>query len=155
MEILSVMPPSSPVLQPHPRAWAILLAVAFVALVIIFAVNESLYHDLNRYSAPLPSPPPIKVASSVRVNVDFGGGKVRAFRGTVPNGISAFVALSASANAGHFAVRTDAQGLVTTIAGLNSENGKSWHVYINNAHVSDVPGNLDVKAGDTLTFRYE
>lgn len=138
----------------HPGSWP-LVAVAFLAAVaFIFLQNESFHRDYARYVAVPPSPS-IASLHFVRLTIEFEDGRRRAFEGAYGSGMSALAALRGSGEAGTFDIATNGQGQVVAIAGTLNRSGRQWRWYRNGALMSDLPGHVEVRPGDRLSFRYE
>ncbi len=135
-------------------AWFILVIVAAVALALMFAANNGFFREFAS-NQPQTPPPSIVRPASLLVTIDFGGGKKRAFRSLDAAHMSAFAALSSSSVVGHFNLQTDEQGNVIEIGGVKANSDQIWKLYLNGTLESDVPGNIDLKAGDKVEFRYE
>ncbi len=132
---------------------AILLVVFAAAVSLIFAANNAFFRDYTAYFTPPPPPPP--AAPITRLTIDFGNGTKRAFLGPVEEGMTIITALAAAEQAGNFDARLDGRGRVLAIAGISALEPRRWNVYVNGAMLRTVPGDVDVRPGDQIIFRYE
>lgn len=144
------LPPSS-----HAgRYWVVLAVTSLTVAGIIFSANNRFYREYERDFAITPSPS-LEKSPGVLVTIDFGNGKKRAFKGHASDGMTAYRALATSSEVGHFPLVTDPNGRVTAIAGVKEGLGHTWKLYVNGLAIAGVPGNIDVKAGDAMEFRFE
>ncbi|MDP3727108.1 MAG: hypothetical protein Q8R35_00535 [bacterium] len=143
------------VLHEHRGAyWVVAAAGFFGAVILIFIQNESFYRDFLSYSR-IPPSPPAGAFHTARITIDFGNGTKRAFEGAPGDGMTILSALRLAEEAGQFSVRTDSVGNITTVAGVRNGGGKRWRAYRNAAPVSDLPGHIEVRAGDRILLAYE
>lgn len=137
--------------------FGVAVALFIAATMLIFAWNDSFYSDFEFYFTGIED----NKVSSKRMppvgllGIDFGNGQRRAFEGPVENGMTAVAALRAATRVGKLEVATDERGRVTNIAGVKNNGEKRWRVYLNGATIADLPGNILVKGGDRVMFRYE
>lgn len=138
----------------HPSRlyWSITIGFTLIVVVVVFFENEAFYREFLAISArPAPAP---GFTASARLTIDFGDGTKRAFEGQADN-LTILSALRVSQQAGKFDVRTDRQGAVTAIAGVENSGLRRWQAYRNGRALDDMPGHVEVQAGDRVTFRYE
>ena len=94
-----------------------------------------------------------------KVMIDFGGGKTRAFRGSVIGGMSVYHALLAASKAGNLDVEvvSSTEGsFVKKIDSVSDNSSKEWNYYLNGFFQNKNP--IDKRAvspGDAIEFRYE
>lgn len=148
-------------MEPHSKlhlrnglAWFILIVVAAAALALIFAENNGFFREFA-LNQPQTSTPSQVEPKPLLVTIHFGEGKERAFRSLDATRMSAYAALSDSSVVGKFSVRMDDRGNIVEIGGVKEDGEKTWKFYLNGALESDVPGNIDLTAGDRVEFRYE
>ena len=143
--------PSSPQVG---RYWVLLAVAALAAAGFMFSANDQFYREYERIFTMAGMPSNVKPAG-VLLTIDFGNGKKRAFLGKTSDGLTVYRALATSSEVGKFLIATDQYGHVTAIAGVKAESGHAWNLYVNGSAAAEVPGNIDIKAGDTMVFRYE
>lgn len=134
------------------------VAAFLAAVAAIFSWNNSFYHDMASYFADAPSSSKNgRVAVNGRgiLGVDFGNGQRRAFAGDIYTGMTILAALRAAENVGSFQVKTDDRGAVVEIAGVKNNGRKRWRMYVNGDPLSELPGNLEIRDGDKVMFKYE
>ncbi|MDO8500171.1 MAG: hypothetical protein Q7S66_05995 [bacterium] len=132
--------------------WLIVFLAFFGAVVAIFLLNDSFSNDFKAYWT---FPSEKAKSTVVRVTIDFGGGKKRAFEGSVTVALPAGEALRAAADTANIALKTTLVGDVVGVGEVGNQAGKRWHWYLNgnaeNRSIFDVP----VYGGDKILVRYE
>lgn len=152
--------------QRHTARWvalgAILIALAGVFLfanslyVLLWTGSFPHYLDFLKYAAfPSGERPAPQSRNSAQLNIDFGNGKIRAFKGEVETGMTIISALRIAGEIGRFDAVTDERGRVVDIDGFKIGDAKRWQAYVNNRPASDLPGHIEIKPGDKITLRYE
>lgn len=140
-------------LQKSSFRWAILFAAFLGTVSFIFILNDSFNNDFFSYSQTIPTVFKEK-NPFVRVTVDFGDGRRRAFEGKVLSPITAFEALQASQTAGGFSLNITLAGDIADIDGVRPGE-KRWRWYLNGfaeeRPILDVP----VFGGDKILVKYE
>lgn len=134
--------------------WVIALAAFLAGVAVIFVQNDAFYGEFQRYFSALPEQPQ-GPGRTVRLTIDFGDGRKRAFVGTSADGMTVLAALRAAAEAGRFAVSTDARGRLADVAGYRAGGGRRWAAYRNDLPLQDLPGHVEVGPGDRVLLRYE
>src|SRR3989344_7383599 len=113
------------------RLYVGLVVVVFLSVSwFIFSSNERFSRDMSLYSA-VPSLPNEKIGGPIRLTIDFGEGKRRAFEGSAPTPITAADVLRYSGNTGGFSSSFMLAGEIIEIGGIPSADGKSWQWYLN------------------------
>ncbi|MBI2639789.1 MAG: hypothetical protein HYW90_02765 [Candidatus Sungbacteria bacterium] len=140
-------------LQKSSFRWAILFAVFLGAVAFIFILNESFNNDFLSYSQTIPAVFKEK-NSFVRVTVDFGDGKRRAFEGKILAPITAFEALQASQAAGGFSLKVTLTGDIADIDGVRPGE-KQWKWYLNGFQEERLILDVPVSGGDKVLVKYE
>lgn len=141
--------------MPTRLYWAFTVLAFSVATALILAEQAAFDRDFQTYFSTLPAPRRDSPSRPVRVTIDFGNGKKRAFEGGVETGMTIISALRASEAAGRFEARLDERGGVVRIAELERSGLKQWRVYLNSAAIQDLPGHIEIRSGDRIVFRYE
>lgn len=118
------------------RPW-LLPILAFLILGVVFFINEA-----------APSSP--ESSEEAWLTIDFGNGRVRAFRGVVIPQMNARVALLAAAESAGFEVVFDPQ--TGEVRAINGSDGR-WEVAKEGDGISSVPATISVAAGDRLLLR--
>lgn len=132
------------------KYWYMLGALVVAAFVFFVWANSEI---IKEYSQLFPAKQD-KTADRVKIVIDFGGGKVRAFGGQLTPDMSVERALEASRSvAGISYVVEGAQ--VVEIEGVRMTVDKKWHVYVNNSTEDGVSVSYLLKPGDTVTVRYQ
>lgn len=136
--------------------WVLLFAVFFSAVVGIIMATNSFSDDYWRYfsnqtPATISKPP----AETVHLQIEFGNGKKRAFRGRNAEGLTALAALRMAGQVGNFGVETDERGELVKIADIKSVKGQEWKFLLNGQPARDLPGHIEISSGDRVVFRYE
>lgn len=132
----------------------VILAVFFAAVGVIFFSNERFSRDMASYLF-FPHGLTDRGSRVVRLTLDFGGGRRRAFEGALSSPITAGEALRFSREAGDFSASFALAGEVLEIDGVSSGEEKRWRWYLN-GH-PEVRPMLDVlvRGGDKILMKYE
>ncbi len=150
------MPESDPQ-QHHTTRWVMLGAILIVlAVLMLFAGSPARLGFLKYAYTPSSGGQPAEQRNNrAQLSIDFGNGKVRAFKGEVETGMTIISALRIAGEVGRFDAVTDDRGQVVNIDGFKNDGTKHWGVYVNSQPASDLPGHVELKAGDRITLRYE
>lgn len=149
------MPESDPQ-QRHTARWAALGAGLIALAALLSFARLPLHLDFLKYAAPQSGEQPERQSgNSARLNIDFGNGKIRAFKGEVETGMTIISALRIAGEIGRFDAVTDERGWVVDIDGFKAGDAKRWQAYVNNRPADDLPGHIEIKPGDKITLRYE
>lgn len=133
--------------------WMITVGAFLGAVSWIFFENESFYREFTALA-----PPPSLTPSSfrpVRLTLDFGDGRKRAFEGPVEEGMTIAQILRLAESAGQFQARFNERGEVIDIAGVSRSRLKRWQTYRNGERLQNLPGHIEIRPGDRVVFRYE
>lgn len=134
--------------------WLLLLAVFFGTVAVIFVSNDNFANDFHSYLT-LPPPTQKAVNSSLRVTIDFGNGKKRAFEGSVDSSITAGQALRLAAEAGGLPLTITLAGDITQIQNVRSQSEKQWRWYLNGQAEHRAILDVAVRGGDKILIKYE
>ena len=140
--------------QKNAVKWVILLAVFFGTVAVIFVLNDDFYNDYRSYLDIVPLKPRERSAM-VRVTIDFGNGKKRAFEGEATSAMSAAEALRASQEAGKFSLKITLSGEITEIDRVRAASGKKWQWYLNSNLQEKPVLDVEVRGGDKVLIKYE
>jgi hypothetical protein len=143
--------------QHHTTPWVILGAVLItLAVFMLFSGSPSRLDFLKYAYTPSSGGQPAQQSNNgAQISIDFGNGKIRAFKGGVETGMTIISALRIAGEVGRFDAVTDDRGQVVDIDGFKNDGTKHWGVYVNSQPISDLPGHIELKAGDRITLRYE
>lgn len=133
--------------------WFLLALFSVAAVVVIFISNDDFKRDFNRYS-DFSLLWREDVFRPVRVTVDYGGGKKRAFQGNITEPLSAAVAIQASAKAGKFSLHFDMRGNITDVDGVRPRGQETWFWYLNGVLQSRPVQDVVVRNGDQILLAY-
>ncbi len=131
------------------KYWYILGALVAVAVVFIVWANLKISKEFQ--------PVPVKQAQNVdrvKILIDFGNGKKRAFGGQLTPDMSVARALEASRSVAGISYTLEGARVVE-IEGVRVTVSKKWHVYVNDSTEDGVPISYLLKPGDTVTVRYQ
>lgn len=149
------MPESDPQ-QRHTARWAALGAILIALAALLFFSKSPLRLNFLKYAvSPSGEQPAPQSRNSAQLNIDFGNGKIRAFKGDVETGMTIISALRIAGEIGRFDAVMDERGRVVDIDGFKAGDAKRWQAYVNNRPASDLPGHIEIKPGDKITLRYE
>ncbi|MBU6415026.1 hypothetical protein KGQ34_02175 [Patescibacteria group bacterium] len=101
--------------------------------------------------------PPAKQAQNagkVKIVIDFGNGKKRAFGGSLAPDMTVEAALDASRSVAGISYVVEGSRVVE-IGGVRVTADKKWHVYVNDSQEDGIPVSYLLKPGDTVTVRYQ
>lgn len=141
-------------LERPPIQWTILLVVFFGTAGAIFVLNDNFYNEFRLYSdiTPIKS---IEHPRVVRVTIDFGNGKKRAFEGEVVTAMSAAEALREAQKIGSFSLKIMLNGDIAELGGFISGPTKRWRWYLNNSAESRPILDVTIGGGDKILLKYE
>ena len=134
--------------------WFILLAVFFGTVAVIFVLNDDFSNDFQVYSEVQPLKPRERNAA-LRVTIDFGNGKKRAFEAEVASPLSAAEALRATQEVGKFTLKIGLNGEITEIDRVKAAGQKRWHWYLNGNPEERPILDVMVRGGDKVLVRYQ
>lgn len=134
--------------------WGTTIAAFLFAAGIIFFSNERFSRDMSFYVAVSPSSVG-RVEKAVRLTIDFGDGKRRAFEGVATRPITAEEALRFSGNAGGFSSSITLAGEVVEIGGISPVVSKKWRWYLNGEPEERPMLDVLVRGGDRILVKYE
>lgn len=135
--------------------WVLILAVFFGTVFIIFVSNDFFYSDFNSYFTLQPTRSRENIALPVRVVMDFGNGKKRAFEAATALPLGAAEALRGAQEAGNFSLNIALSGEITEIDKVRSGRAKRWQWYINGVRQERPILDGVIRGGDTLLVKYE
>lgn len=133
--------------------WALLGILFFGSITLIFFWNDWFQRGFEKDSR-LTVMWKEDVFRPVRVAVDYGGGKKRAFQGQVLQPLSAASAIRAAAVAGNFSVRFDLRGAIVEVDGVRAGRESVWRWYLNNVSQDRPVQDVMVGGGDILLLQY-
>lgn len=149
------MPESDPQ-QHHMARWAALGAVLIALAALLFFTRSPLRLNFLKYAAsPSGEQPARQSRNSAQLNIDFGNGKIRAFKGEVETGMTIISALRIAGEIGRFDAVTDERGRVVNIDGFKADGAKHWQAYVNSRPADGLPGHIELRPGDRIILRYE
>ena len=135
---------------PYPHPWIVIGGAAAAAMLAVVLSNNNYYREYwgtSEYIAKLAVPK----KEAALIELDFGGGKRRMFRGAVDKEVYPLeVALSSAAQNGNFSFQVKDEALIE-IAGIRG----GWSIYRNGEEVHAAWDKLSITGGDKYTFRYE
>lgn len=135
---------------PYPYTWIILSGVTAAAvLAILLSINgyHREYFETSDYIANLPIPK----AEAALIELDFGDGKRRIFRGAVNKDVYPLdTALNSAAENGNFSFKIK-DGALAELAGISGE----WNIYRNGEQINTSLRELNITGGDRYTFRHK
>ena len=129
-------------------AWSLIFIFSIVVLrIAMLAQSESSYSKKEISSAS---------KTETVVMLDFGNGKIRKFKGPVPEQMNAWGALQQAASIGSIKMEIENHFLPVSIGGYeNQKNGKRWGLYLNGVKQNLDPFQVKIGSGDEIVFRYE
>lgn len=137
-------------------SWLIVGLTVFIALVILFYANSNFYQEFTNTSESLNNlaiPKSAKMEYAL-IELNFGNGKRRAFRGAVDGGIYDLKSsLELIAKEADFTFR-EKNGRIENLAGVKSAPG-AWKIYKNGQPHSQPLQQLTVAGGDKYVLRFE
>lgn len=139
-----------PKLQP-PTYWYILGAVVAASIVFFLWANLEISKE---YSQLFPQAKQVQTAGKVKILIDFGNGKKRAFGGSLVPDMTVERALAASRSVAGISYVVEGNRVVE-IGGVKVTVDKKWHVYVNDSTEDGTPVTYLLKPGDTVTVRYQ
>lgn len=134
--------------------WFILLAAFFGTVAVIFVLNDDFSNDFRSYSEVIPLKPRERSAV-LRVTIDFGNGKKRAFEAEVASPLSAAEALRGAQKVGKFTLKIALNGEITEIDRVKAVGQKRWHWYLNGNPEKRPILDVTVRGGDKVLVKYQ
>ena len=134
--------------------WLLLMAVFFGTVAVLFISNDRFSNDFYSYLT-FPASKEKEISNLVKVTVDFGNGKKRAFEGSVASPLTAGQALRFASEAGGMALKITLAGDVTEIEKMRNQGEKRWHWYLNGRAESRSILDATVRGGDKVLLKYE
>lgn len=131
--------------------WYIFGAVVCAAIVFFLWVNSEISRE---YSQLFPQAKQAQTAGKVKILIDFGNGKKRAFGGSLAPDMTVERALDASRSVAGISYSVEGERVVE-IGGVRITADKKWHVYVNDLQKDGVPVSYLLKPGDAVTVRYQ
>ena len=133
-----------------PKYWYLFGAIVAVAVVFFVWANSEITKE---YLQPFPAKQ-AQNADRVKIVIDFGNGKKRAFGGSLVPDMSVERALEASRSVAGISYVVEGTRVVE-IEGVRVTVNKKWRVYVNDSTEDGVPVSYLLKPGDTVTVRYQ
>lgn len=134
--------------------WLLLLAVFFGTVAMLFVSNDRFSNDFYSYLT-FPAAKQKNINTPVKVMIDFGNGKKRAFEGSIDSPITAGQALRGAAEAGGMPLKITLAGDVTEIGQLRNQADKRWKWYLNGNLQTRSILDVIVHGGNKVLLRYE
>lgn len=137
-------------------SWLIVGLTVFIALVILFYANSNFYQEFTNTSESLNNLaiPKNAKAEYALIELNFGNGKRRAFRGGVDGGVYDLKSsLELIAKEADFTFR-EKNGQIENLAGVKNAPG-AWKIYKNGQLHSQPLHQLTVASGDKYVLRFE
>lgn len=137
-------------------SWILVGLTVFIALVVLFYANSNFYQEfintsesLNNYAIPKNSK-----AEHAFVELDFGNGQRRAFRGEVDGATYGLKdSLELISKVADFTFR-EKNGRIENLAGVGNAPG-SWKIYKNGEPHNQPLPQLTITKGDKYVLRFE
>lgn len=133
------------------KYWYLFGAVVAAAFVFFVWANSEISRE---YSQLFPSAKQAQNAGKVKILIDFGNGKKRAFGGSLTQDMTVERALEASRSVAGISYVVEG-GRVVEIGGVQVTADKKWHVYVNDSQKDGVPVSYLLKPGDAVMVRYQ
>lgn len=134
--------------------WFLLMAVFFGTVAVLFVSNDRFSNDFYSYLT-FPASKQKNINTLVKVTIDFGNGKKRAFEGSIDSPITAGQALRGAAEAGGLPLKITLAGDITEIGQLRNQGDKRWRWYLNGNSQTQSILDAIVHGGNTVLLRYE
>ena len=134
--------------------WSLICAIAIIALLTVFIQARQSQKAAQRESNQ-------QIASEQSlgeaiVELDFGNGKIRRFKGPIENNARAWDLFQQAIAVGSINVEISDHFIPRVIDGIkDGANGKHWSLYVNNVKQKFAPFEIQVKSGDEVVFRFE
>ena len=137
-------------------AWFIVGLTILIALAVLFYANSNFYQEFTKTTEEVHNyaiPQKTKISHAI-VELDFGNGKKRAFRGEVDGETYGFkYSLDLIAKVGKFNYR-EKNGWIDNLSGIGGTPGL-WNIYRNGAPAEKLLHKLTVTGGDKYVLRFE
>lgn len=132
------------------KYWYILGAVVLVAAVFVMWANS----EISKEFFSLFPAKQAQNANRVKIVIDFGNGKKRAFGGQLMPDMTVERALAVSHSVAGISYVIEGSRVVE-IEGVRVTVNKKWHVYVNDSAQDSIPVTYLMKPGDVVTVRYQ
>lgn len=126
----------------------ILGAVSLLVLSGILVFWPSPFESRPRTQSP-------QIIGKAVLTIDFSNDKKRAFEGNIISDETLIGVLVQASKAGNFSYKLDEKINLAAIDNFSSENGKSWHWYLNGKKIDKPLNEVIMKDGDNILIKYE